>query len=265
MVLAVFRAAGLSIPPPPAWARWISPLVLLVLWQVASMTGALPDTTIGSPSEIARTAWDLIRTGQYSDALVVSLRRVALGVVFGVALAVVLGLIAGLSRWGDAIVDPPMQMARTIPLYGVIPLFIVWFGIGETTKVILIALGVAVPLYINLTAALRSIDPELREVSATLHLTAWERLRYMIFPGALPGALVGLRLSLAVAWLVLIVAETVNADAGIGFIVNNARTFLQNDIIVVGLLTYAILGLATDFLVRLAERWALRWQDGPAR
>jgi sulfonate transport system permease protein len=252
-------------PAPPRWARWISPIALLVLWQVASSTGLLPATTIGSPEDIATAAWDLIEDGQLSGALVVSLRRVALGVLFGVALAVVLGLIAGLSQWGDVLLDPPMQMARTIPLYGVVPLFIVWFGIGESTKVILIALGAMVPLYLNLTAALRGIDPELREVADTLRLTRWERLRHLIFPAALPGALVGLRLSLAVAWLVLIVSETINADSGIGFIVNNARTFLQNDVIVVGLLTYAVLGLLTDFVVRLMERWALRWQVGAAR
>jgi sulfonate transport system permease protein len=259
MVCAVTR------PGPPTWARWISPLVLLAAWQAASSTGLLPATTVGAPADVARTAWDLIRSGDLPEALVVSLRRVALGVVFGVAAAVVLGLLAGLSRWGDVLVDPPLQMVRMIPLYGVVPLFIVWFGIGESTKVILIALGVMVPLYLNLTAALRGIDPELGEVADSLRLTRWERLRHLIVPGALPGALVGLRLSLAVAWLVLIVAETVNADAGVGFIVNSARTFLQNDIIVVGLLTYAVLGLITDFAVRLMERRALRWQAGTAR
>jgi sulfonate transport system permease protein len=250
---------------PPRWARWISPLALLAVWQLASSTGLLPATTIGSPADVARAAWTLIEDGELSSALVVSLRRVALGVLVGVTLAIVLGLIAGLSRWGDVLLDPPMQMARTIPLYGVVPLFIVWFGIGEPTKVILIALGVMIPLYLNLTAALRGIDPELREVAEALRLTPWERLRHLIVPGALPGALVGLRLSLAVAWLVLIVSETINADSGIGFIVNNARTFLQNDVIVVGLLTYAVLGLITDYLVRLMERRALRWQPGAAR
>jgi sulfonate transport system permease protein len=252
-------------PTPPRWARWISPLVLLAAWALASATGLLPATTVGSPADVARAAGDLVRDGQLPDALLVSLRRVALGMVFGVAVAVPLGLVAGLSAWGDALIDPPMQMARTIPLYGVVPLFIVWFGIGEPTKVILIALGAAIPLYVTLTAALRGIDPELIEVADSLRLTRAQRLRHLIVPAALPGALNGLRLSLAVAWLVLIVSETINASSGIGFIVNNARTFLQNDVIVVGLLTYALLGLATDFLVRLLERRALRWQGGPGR
>jgi sulfonate transport system permease protein len=237
----------------------------LATWQLASSTGALPATTIGSPQDVTAAAWVLIEDGQLSHALVVSLRRVVLGVLLGLALATFFGLVAGLSPWGDVLLDPPMQMARAIPLYGVVPLFIVWFGIGESTKVILIALGVMVPLYLNLTAALRGIDPELSEVADTLRLTRWERLRHLVLPAALPGALVGLRLSLAVAWLVLIVSETINADSGIGFIVNNARTFLQNDIIVVGLLTYALLGLATDYLVRRMERRALRWQGGATR
>ncbi len=250
---------------PPRWARWISPILLLVAWEVLSLVGALPKSTVGAPTAIAKSGWDLIDNGQLPKALVVSLRRVALGVVFGVAIATAVGLVAGLTRWGDVLLDPPMQMVRTIPLYGVVPLFIVWFGIGELTKVILIALGVAIPLYVNLTAALRSIDPDLREAVASLHLTPFERLRHLILPGALPGALVGLRLSLAVAWLVLIVSETINASSGIGYIINNARTFLETDVIVVGLLTYAIFGLITDYLVRLLERWALRWQAGAAR
>lgn len=250
---------------PPAFARWISPILLLGLWQLLSSAGVLPASTIGSPVDIGRAAWDLLRHGHLVDALLISLRRVALGTLFGVAAAIAIGALAGLSRWGDVLLDPPMQMLRTIPLYGVVPLFIVWFGIGEETKVILIALGVLIPLYLNLSAALRTIDPELREAVDTLGVTWWERARHLTLPAALPGALVGLRLSLGVAWLVLIVSETVNADSGIGFIINNARNYLQTDIIVVGLLTYAILGLITDSIVRLFERRALRWQAGAAR
>lgn len=250
---------------PPPFARWISPLLLLALWQLASSTGALPKTTLGSPSDVASAAWGLIKTGEFSDALLVSLTRVGEGFVLGTVLAVLFGTIVGLSRWGDALLDPPMQMLKAIPLYGVIPLFIIWFGIGEAPKIILIALGVMVPLYLSLSAALRSIDPDLTEVSGTLRLTRRERVRHLIVPAALPGTLVGLRLSLAVGWLVLIVSETINADSGIGFIINNARNFFQIDIIVVGLLTYAALGIFTDFIVRLMERYALRWQAGVKR
>lgn len=258
-------ALGARRRRPPRFARWISPILLLAAWQIASSTGLLSPDTVGAPSAIWRAGKDLAADGQLTDALLVSLRRVAIGFALGVALAVLLGGIAGLNQWGDVLVDPPMQMIKAIPLYGVVPLFIVWLGIGETTKVVLIALGVMVPLYLNMTAALRAVPHDLGEVASTLGLSRAQRLRYLIFPAALPGTLVGLRLSLAVAWLVLIVSETINADSGIGFIVNNARTFGQTDVIVVGLLIYALLGIVTDLLVRLLERHALRWQDGPVR
>jgi sulfonate transport system permease protein len=250
---------------PPPFARWISPVLLLAAWQLASSSGLLPASTLGSPEQIASTARELISSGQLQDALTVSLQRVAIGVVIGIALAVLLGAIAGLSQWGDVLIDPPMQMVKAIPLYGVVPLFIIWFGIGEAPKVILIALGVLVPLYLSLSAALRDVPQGLKDVATTLRLSRIERARRLIIPAALPSTLVGLRLSLAVAWLVLIVSETINADRGIGFIINNARNFLQTDVVVVGLLTYAFLGVFTDFLVRLLERRALRWQGGVRR
>jgi sulfonate transport system permease protein len=240
--------------------RWLSPLVILGIWQLASSTGLLSPKDLAAPTTILTAAWDLIQNGQLPDALAVSLRRAALGLVVGTAFAVVLGTIAGLSRTGDAVVDPPMQMLRTLPLFGLIPLFILWFGIGETPKVLLVALGVVIPLYLNLVAALRSIDPELYEVADTLQLTRKERFQHILIPGALPGALVGFRQSLGVAWLALVVAEQVNAGSGLGYMINNARDFLQTDVVVVGLLTYAVLGLFTDALVRILERRALRWR-----
>jgi sulfonate transport system permease protein len=247
-------------------ARWMTPLALLALWQLASASGVLDPKTLESPTAILSTAWDLIETGELPEALLVSLRRAMAGLALGTAAAVVLGTIAGLTRAGDALVDPPMQMLRTLPLFGLIPLFILWFGIGETPKIALVALGVVIPLYLNLVAALRGIDPDLREVAQTLRLTRREQARHVIVPGAMPGALVGFRQSLGVAWLALIVAEQINADAGLGYMINNARDFLRTDIVVVGLLAYAILGLLTDAIVRGFERRALRWRvDAPAR
>jgi sulfonate transport system permease protein len=240
--------------------RWISPVAILLLWQLASSTGALSPKDLAAPTTILTAAWDLIRDGQLPHALLVSLRRAALGLLVGTAFAVVLGTIAGLSRAGDALIDPPMQMLRTLPLFGLIPLFILWFGIGEAPKVLLVALGVVIPLYLNLVAALRGIDPELYEVADTLRLTRAERFKHIIIPGALPGALVGFRQSLGVAWLALVVAEQVNAGSGLGYMINNARDFLQTDVVVVGLLTYAVLGLLTDWAVRILERRALRWR-----
>lgn len=241
--------------------RWISPIALVAVWQISSSTGVLDPRTLASPSDLAATAWDLYRSGALVEALLVSLRRATVGFVIGATAAIVLGTITGLTRVGDAIIDPLMQMVRTLPLFGLVPLFIIWFGIQEEPKVYLVALGVVIPLYLNLVAALRSVDPDLKAVATSLRLTWWERARHLLIPAALPGTLVGLRQSLGIAWLALIVAEQVNAGAGLGFLINNARDFLQTDVIVVGLLCYAILGLITDAMVRALERRALRWRD----
>jgi sulfonate transport system permease protein len=242
-------------------SRAFSPLVLLVLWQVASSTGVLPTSKLAAPLTVLNAASGLVADGELGQALLVSLRRVAIGFVLGAAVAVVLGMLAGLSRWADVVVDPPVQMLRTLPFFGLIPLFIVWFGIGETPKIALVALGVAFPLYLNVYAGIRGTDEQLVEAARVLGFTRWERIWHVVLPSALPQALVGLRQSLGVAWLALVVAETVNADAGLGYLINNARDFLRNDIIVVGLLIYALLGLGTDALVRALERRALRWRN----
>lgn len=266
---AVTRAPSGSGPrrdagQPSRWnglLRWISPLAILLLWQLASATGVLPEKTLASPVQIFQTAVDLTQSGQLPEALLVSLQRALLGLLLGTVFAIVAGVIAGTSRIGDLAVDPPMQMLRTIPLFGLVPLFILWFGIGETPKVLLVALGVVVPLYLNLHAALRSVDPELLEVSRTLQLTRTERWRHVVIPAVLPASLVGFRQSLGIAWLALIVAEQIAASEGLGYMINNARDFLQTDIIVVGLLAYALLGLITDAIVRVLEKHALRYRD----
>jgi sulfonate transport system permease protein len=256
------RPSRARVPRTAGSLRLISPLVLLLLWQAASSTGLLPERLIAAPVKIARTAVDLTRAGTLPDAIAVSLQRVVEGFAIGAVAAIVLALAAGLSRFGENAIDPPMQMLRALPFYGLIPLFILWFGIGETPKVLLVALGVVIPLYLNLIGALKGIDPELYEVADSLRLSRWQRLRHVVAPGALPGTLVGLRQSLGVAWLALIVAEQVNANAGLGYMINNARDFLRTDIVVVGLLAYAVLGLLTDAIVRAIETHALRWRDG---
>jgi sulfonate transport system permease protein len=236
----------------------------VVAWQLASATGALPASKLAAPTAIASTAWTLIANGQLPDALLVSLTRVAAGLAAGVAAGVVLGLVVGLSRAGDALVDPLMQMLRTLPFLGLIPLFILWFGIGETPKILLVALGVAFPVYLNLAGGIRGVDPKLLEAAQVAGLSTRERITAVVLPGSLPSLLVGFRQALGVAWLSLIVAEQLNATSGLGYLINNARDFLRTDVIVVGLVVYAILGLATDALVRLAERRALRWRSAGA-
>jgi len=241
--------------------------VLLAAWQLVSSTGLISAQKLPPPTAVARTAVSLITTdsaayGTLQGAMAVSLQRVAIGFALGGAVGLVLAMVAGLSRLGENSVDPILQMIRTLPLFGLIPVFIVWFGIGELPKILLIALGAAIPLYLNTFAGIRGVDGKLAEVGQSLGLTRGEMIRHIIVPGALPQILVGLRQSLGVAWLALVVAEQVNASAGLGFMISQATQFLRNDVIFVALLVYCILGLLTDALVRLAERRALAWRRG---
>ncbi|MFI6028668.1 ABC transporter permease [Amycolatopsis magusensis] len=240
--------------------RWISPVALLVLWQLASGSGLLPPEKLSSPLTVLQAGIDTASTGELGEAFAVSVTRVLAGFTIGASIGLLLGIVAGLSRWGNLLVDPPVQMLRTLPFLGLIPLFILWFGIGETPKIVLVALGVAFPLYLNVHSGIRSVDAQLVEATTALGYTRAERLWHVVLPSAVPHTLVGLRQSLGIAWLSLIVGEQVNADAGLGYLINNAREFLRTDVIVVGLIVYAALGLATDALVRLLEGRALRWR-----
>jgi sulfonate transport system permease protein len=256
-------SASPAVYRPRRWPdlrRWISPVALLVLWQLASSSGLLPPDKLSSPWTVLQAGVDTARTGELGAAFAVSIVRVGIGFAVGAGVALLLGVVAGLFRWGGLLIDPPVQMLRTLPFLGLIPLFILWFGIGEQPKILLVALGVAFPLYLNVYAGIRSVDSHLIEATTALGYSRWERLWHVVLPSALPQTLVGLRQSLGVAWLALIVGETVNADAGLGYLINNAREFLRTDVIVVGLIVYALLGLVTDALVRLLERKALRWR-----
>jgi sulfonate transport system permease protein len=240
--------------------RWVSPLLILVVWQLLCMGGILDERTMASPTQILGRAVELVQDGTLGSAILVSLKRVGLGLAIGATIGLVLALVAGLSRIGDAAVDPPMQMLRTLPFLGLIPLFIIWMGIGETPKIALIALGVAFPLYLNTLAGIRGIDRKTMEAARAMHLTWAQRIRHVVLPGAMPQMLTGLRQSLGIAWLALIVAETVSASSGLGYLINHARDFLQIDVIVVGLAVYSVLGLVTDALVRYLESRALAWR-----
>jgi sulfonate transport system permease protein len=241
-----------------AFRRFVSPLVLIALWQAASMAGLISPRTLAAPSAILATAWDLTITGELPYHLMVSLARVGAGLAIGVSVGAALALVSGLSRVGEDVVDAPMQMLRTLPFLGLVPMFILWFGIGETPKVALVALGSAFPIYLNLFAGIRGVDRKLVEAASVFGLDRAGVIRHVILPGALPQALVGLRYALGVSLLSLVVAEQINADAGIGYLINDARDFLRTDVIVVGLLVYALLGLAADAIVRAFERHALR-------
>ncbi len=240
--------------------RLISPLSLLLLWELASRTGLLPVHTLAAPSAIAGTLGELIASGELGQHLLVSLKRAMSGLAIGVSIGVVMALIAGLSRVGEIIVDSPMQMLRTIPSLAIVPLFILWFGVGEFTKIALIVLGTTFPVYLMLFSGIRSIDARLVEAARTLGLNQWGLIVHVIIPGSLPSFFVGLRYALGISWLALVVVETINATEGIGYLASDARDFMRTDIIVICVLIYSLLGLLIDAIVRSFEHYLLQWR-----
>lgn len=254
------RSASRPRWSPPRLLRWLSPVLLLVVWQLISSTGLVSAQKLPPLSTVWRAAVEVARNGQLGDGLVVSLRRMLIGFVIGAAIGALLGMCTGLLRTADTLIDPLMQMVRNVPLFGVIPLLILWFGIGEAPKLVLIALAAAVPIYVNVHAGIRETDPTLVDATTVLGYSRWQRLRHVVLPAAVPHTLVGVRLGVASAWLALVVAETIAADSGIGFMINNARDFLRTDIVIVGLLLYALVGLVMDALVRVLQQRLLRWR-----
>lgn len=243
----------------------ISPLVVLVIWQLTHVFNLISPAKLPPPTQVVTTGYNLVvhpipAFGSLQHALVVSLERFAIGFAAGATVAILLALCAGLSRAGEYSFDPLVQMIRMLPLFGLIFPFIVWFGIGTLPKVLLIALAASIPLYLNTYAGIRSIDTRLYELGKVLRISRREKLLDVVLPGALPQALVGLRQSLGLALLALVVAEQINTNAGLGFMINQAATFLRNDVIFVALIVYTMLGLLTDWVVRMLERRALAWR-----
>jgi sulfonate transport system permease protein len=244
------------------WRRIVSPIVLVAVWEAAARTGALPQDKMPSPSEVLAAGWRLAADGTLAGHLADSLTRAAIGLAIGGGLGLVLGLAAGLARIGDDLVDPPVQMARMLPHLGLVPLLIIWVGIGEELKISLVALGAFFPIYLNTYAGIRGIDERLVEAARSCGLSRAALVRHVVLPGSLPSLFLGLRIAFAAGWLSLVVGEQVNAQSGIGFMMMEAREFSQTDVVVLGLVIYALLGLASDLLIRAAERRALTWHHG---
>ncbi|WP_155368334.1 ABC transporter permease [Catellatospora vulcania] len=238
----------------------LGPLLLLALWAVGSAAGWLDSRTLSAPWTVVTTAGELIADGRLQDNLAVSAQRAGLGLAFGTVIGTVLALVSGLSRWGEAILDGPVQIKRAIPGVALIPLLVLWLGIGEQMKVTTIVLGVFVPVYIHTHNGLRSIDSRYVELGESLRLRPAVFLRRIVLPGALPGFLLGMRFAVVGAWLSLVVVEQINSTSGIGYMMDLARQYGQTDVIIVGLVLYGLLGLLSDGAVRLAQRKALSWR-----
>lgn len=248
-------------PIPRGLGKSLGPVALLAMWWFATSHGWISEDLFPGPWTLWATLLDLIGSGDFSQALSLSLQRVAIGFSFGFVIGVGLAIFSGLFRMGEDLVDAPMQMARTLPWAGLVPLLIIWLGIDETPKVTLVAFAVTFPLYINTFAGIRNVDKTLVEAARTLSFGRTALIFQVILPGALPNLLVGLRYSLGSAWLALVFAETVNAQGGLGYLITHAREVYRVDIIILCLVIYAFLGLGADVIVRLLERVLLRWRQ----
>ncbi|MGV9803835.1 ABC transporter permease [Mycobacterium sp. NPDC003449] len=245
---------------PRGVRRLLGPVLLVAAWQLASTTGVFDARTVPAPSRVLHTAWGLIADGSFQEHLTASLLRVGYGLAFGIALGLVLALLSGLSRVGENFVDANMEVLRAVPNFALVPLLIVWFGISEVPKIVLITLAVAVAIYINTFSAIRSVDAALVEAARSFGAGRAELIRRVILPGSLPGFLIGLRLALTASWLSLIFAETINAKKGLGRMMTDAREYFQIDVVFVLIAVYAVLGLLSILVVRFLEARLLTWR-----
>ncbi|GGJ28647.1 ABC transporter permease subunit [Deinococcus roseus] len=239
--------------------RWMLPITLLVVWQISSNAGWLSAQILPAPTAVFGALEELIRNGKLWEHFAISIQRALLGVFLGFATGFTLGLLVGINRFLSVLLDSTLQMVRNIPHLALVPLVIMWFGIGETGKIFLIALGTFFPIYLNTVHGIRGIDPKLLEMARVYGLTGQQTFWRVILPGALPGILVGLRYSLGIAWLSLVVSESIAANAGIGHLAMDAREFMRTDIVVLVILIYAALGKWADSTVRILERRLLPW------
>jgi sulfonate transport system permease protein len=238
---------------------WLLPFLVLLAWYVITERSWVSATALPPPVAVLKSAVRLTESGELPADLWVSLKRALIGLAIGGSIGFVLALANGLSIWSNRLFDSSVQMLRNVPHLAVIPLAILWFGIGEGSKQFLIVTGVFFPIYINTLHGIRSLDPRLLEMGRAYGLSRWELFRQIILPGALPSILVGLRFALGMMWLTLIVAETISSDNGIGAMTMNAREFLQTDVVLIGILLYALLGKLADMIARGLEKYFLRW------
>jgi len=239
---------------------WIVPIVILVAWQVAAQMGWILVRILPPPLTIVKAAFKLIASGELLTDIVISTGRALSGLLVGGSIGFLLGMSNGLFKLSEKLLDTTVQMVRTIPNLALLPLVILWFGIGDSARLFLVSFGVFFPIYINTFHGIRSVDPDLIEMGQVYGLSRWQLFREVIFPGALPSILVGVRLSLGIMWLTLIVAETIAVESGIGYLAATAREFIRADVLMFVVVLYAILGKLSDAVTRLLEKRLLKWQ-----
>lgn len=262
--VALQSLSGLGAPAISALVPWLLPVALLLAWEVASRVGLISDRVLPRPSMVLTTGYEMLLSGELARHLGVSAMRALGGLAVGGSLGFLLGLTNGLSRNAALATDTTVQMIRNIPNLALIPLVIVWFGIGEGAKLFLVSISVFFPIYLNTFHGIRNVDRGLIEMGRTYGLSRGRLFRRVILPGALPSVFVGLRYALGVMWLTLIVAETLSASSGLGYMAMTAREFMQLDVVVLAILLYAGLGKLADAITRVLERRLLSWSPAHA-
>ena len=238
---------------------WLVPAAILLGWQAAASTGLVSTRFMPAPSGVVAAGWQAARSGELWSNLSISFARAAVGFLIGGGIGFALGLANGLSRLSERLTDTTLQMIRNIPHLSLIPLVILWFGIAEEAKLVLVAIGVFFPVYANTLHGIRSVDPQLVEMGRVYGMSPATLFRRVVLPGALPSIFVGLRYALGIMWLTLIVAETISASSGLGYMAMQAREFMLVDVVVLAIVIYAGLGKAADAVTRLLERRFLAW------
>jgi sulfonate transport system permease protein len=244
--------------------RAIGPLLLVAAWAAATSGGLIDPSVLPSPARLGGTFVQLWNEQHLLHQIGISLVRALAGGAIGVVLGLVLGIAAGLFTLGEESVDALLQMLRTVPFLALVPLFIVWFGVGEVPKLLLIALATLFPMYLNTYSGVRNVDRKVIEAALCFGLKGLRLIIEVVLPLALPSILTGLRFALGVAVLVLIAAEQINASAGLGYLLNTAQLYQQVDVILVCIGIYAVLGLSADLLVRSLEKLLMPWRAGVA-
>jgi sulfonate transport system permease protein len=240
-------------------STWAMPVALVIIWEVAARAGWIRIRVLPAPSSIFLALSTTLADGTLLRHIAISTRRAVEGLAIGGGIGLLLGVVTGGFRIAETLFDSTLQMLRNVPHLAIIPMVILWFGIGEEAKIFLVAVGVLFPVYLNTFHGIRTVDEGLVEMARVYGLGPAALFWRVKFPSALPSILVGLRYALGIMWLTLIVAETISASSGIGYMTMNAREFMQTDVVVLGIIIYALLGKLADVLTRALERRTLAW------
>jgi len=253
--------AAPAAPRPRAWWGLLLPAALLALLEAASRTGWVAGHLMPPPSEVLNTVWWLLQQGNLLAHIATSSLRVLVGFGLGASLALAVGALVGLSRGAERVLDPSFQALRAIPSLAWVPLLLLWLGIDESPKIVLIAIGAFFPVYMGVAAGFRDVDRKLVEVARMAGLSQLALVRRLLLPAALPSVMTGLRNGLSLAWMFMVAAELIAATRGLGYLLTDGRETSRADIVLAAIVLLALLGKLTDTGMAAVERRWLTWRD----